>query len=44
MRKTQRIPSFDGLKGIAIISIVASHLFPAVIPGGFLLANTFLVV
>ena len=44
MRKTQRIPSFDGLKGIAIISIVAYHLFPAVIPGGFLLVNTFLVV
>lgn len=44
MSKTQRIPSFDGVKGLAIISIIAYHLFPSVIPGGFLMVNTFLVI
>lgn len=44
MGKTQRIPSFDGLKGLAIISIIAYHLYPSVIPGGFLMVNTFLVI
>ncbi|MGO4927295.1 acyltransferase family protein [Fundicoccus sp. Sow4_F4] len=44
MSKMQRIPSFDGLKGLAIVSIIAYHLFPSVIPGGFLMVNTFLVI
>lgn len=44
MSKIRRIPSFDGLKGVAIVSIIAYHLFPSVIPGGFLMVNTFLVI
>lgn len=39
-----RIDSYDGLKGVAILSVIAYHLFPSVIPGGFFLVNTFLVV
>lgn len=44
MNKIRRIPAFDGLKGLAIVSIIAYHLFPSVIPGGFLMVNTFLVI
>lgn len=40
----KRVLSFDGLKGLAIISVIAYHLFPSIFPGGFLLVNTFLVV
>lgn len=42
--KNSRILSYDGLKGLAIISVIAYHLFPSWIPGGFLFVNTFLVV
>lgn len=44
MEKTQRIMGFDSLKGLAIIAVVYYHLFPQVVPGGFLLVNTFLVL
>lgn len=44
MVKAQRIASFDGVKGLAILAIIAYHLFPSVIPGGFLMVNTFLVI
>lgn len=44
MKKAQRIMGFDSLKGLAIIAIVYYHLFPQIVPGGFLLVNTFLVL
>lgn len=44
MQQKKRIQSFDGLKGLAIMAVVAYHLFPSVIPGGFFMVNTFLVI
>lgn len=44
MQQKKRIESFDGLKGLAIMAVVAYHLFPSVVPGGFFMVNTFLVV
>lgn len=40
----KRVDSFDGLKGLAIMAVVAYHLFPSFIPGGFFMVNTFLVI
>lgn len=40
----KRVLSFDGLKGLAIMSVVAYHLFPSLMPGGFFMVNTFLVI
>ncbi|MBG9979743.1 acyltransferase family protein [Facklamia lactis] len=39
-----RIKAFDGIKEFAILSIILYHLWPEVIPGGFLTVNTFLVL
>lgn len=44
MRQQKRVQSFDGLKGLAIMAVVAYHLFPSIIPGGFFMVNTFLVI
>src|SRR5699024_5334004 len=44
MRQKKRVQSFDGLKGLAIMAVVAYHLFPSIIPGGFFMVNTFLVI
>ena len=41
---TNRIKSFDGLKGFSILMVIFYHLFPKYIPGGFLMVNTFLVL
>ncbi|UUX34070.1 acyltransferase family protein [Fundicoccus culcitae] len=40
----KRILSFDALKGISIIAIIAYHLYPQIVPGGFLMVNTFFVL
>lgn len=39
-----RIPIFDGLKGIAILIIIAYYFFEHIIPGGFLAVNLFLFI
>lgn len=47
MEKTvgsNRIPIFDGLKGLAILAIMAYYFFEHIMPGGFLAVNTFLFI
>ena len=39
-----RVPIFDGLKGLAILLIIAYYFFEHIVPGGFLAVNTFLVI
>lgn len=39
-----RIHAIDGVKMIAIISIILYHLWPHIFSGGFLFVNTFLVI
>ncbi|MBG9985897.1 acetyltransferase [Facklamia sp. DSM 111018] len=41
---TGRIPIFDGLKGIAILTIIAYYFIEHIVPGGFLAVNTFLFI
>ncbi|UUX34608.1 acyltransferase family protein [Fundicoccus culcitae] len=43
-KKVNRIQLFDGLKGVAIITIIAYYLFQHLVPGGFLAVNLFLVI
>ncbi|MGF3066055.1 acyltransferase family protein [Facklamia sp. P12945] len=42
--KQGRIPIFDGLKGIAILLIIAYYYFEHIVPGGFLAVNLFLFI
>ncbi|MGX7108228.1 acyltransferase family protein [Facklamia miroungae] len=42
--KQGRIPIFDGLKGIAILTIIAYYFFEHIVPGGFLAVNLFLFI
>jgi peptidoglycan/LPS O-acetylase OafA/YrhL len=35
------LPGLDGLRGIAVAAVVAFHLWPAVVPGGFLGVSLF---
>lgn len=47
MEKTSgsnRLPIFDGLKGLAIIAVLAYYFFEHILPGGFLAVNTFLFI
>lgn len=37
-------PHIDGLRAIAVISVVGFHFFPAVVPGGFLGVDVFFVI
>jgi len=39
-----RIPGLDGLRAIAVVAVVAFHLAPAWVPGGFLGVDVFFVV
>jgi peptidoglycan/LPS O-acetylase OafA/YrhL len=40
----QRLPGLDGLRALAIVLVLAYHLFPGLAPGGFLGVDVFLVV
>ncbi|MBG9982774.1 acyltransferase [Aerococcaceae bacterium DSM 111020] len=40
----QRVKAYDGLKTIAILSIILYHLWPTIFSGGFLFVNSFLVL
>lgn len=42
--KDSRIPIFDGLKGIAILTVIAYYFFEYIVPGGFLAVNAFLFI
>ncbi|WP_129784245.1 acyltransferase family protein [Promicromonospora panici] len=39
-----RIPGLDGLRALAVVAVVAFHLAPAWVPGGFLGVDVFFVV
>ncbi|MFE7509353.1 acyltransferase family protein [Promicromonospora sp. NPDC057488] len=39
-----RIPGLDGLRAVAVLAVVAFHLAPAWVPGGFLGVDVFFVV
>ncbi|MEV0891778.1 acyltransferase family protein [Promicromonospora sp. NPDC050262] len=39
-----RIPGLDGLRAVAVVAVVAFHLAPAWVPGGFLGVDVFFVV
>lgn len=39
-----RLPGLDGLRALAIVLVLAYHLFPGLAPGGFLGVDVFLVV
>lgn len=40
----KRLKIFDGLKGLAILSIIFYYFFQHILPGGFLAVNTFLLI
>jgi len=42
--RARRLPGLDGLRALAIILVLAYHLFPGLAPGGFLGVDVFLVV
>lgn len=44
VRQNRRIQGLDGLRGLAIISIIASHMYPEVIRGGYLGVSLFFVL
>lgn len=37
-------PDVDGLRGVAVLSVVAFHAFPALAPGGFIGVDVFFVI
>lgn len=39
-----RIPGLDGLRALAVIAVLAFHLWPTVVPGGYLGVDVFFVI
>src|SRR6476620_7769429 len=39
-----RLPGLDGVRALAIVLVLAYHLFPGLAPGGFIGVDVFLVV
>jgi peptidoglycan/LPS O-acetylase OafA/YrhL len=37
-------PDIDGLRAVAIVSVIVYHAFPGVLPGGFLGVDVFFVI
>lgn len=42
--KTHYIPGLDGLRALAVVSVITYHLFPSGFPGGFLGVDVFFVL
>lgn len=44
MSSTKYIPAIDGLRAIAVLSVILFHAFPKLIPGGFIGVDIFFVI
>ena len=42
VRKTRRNPALDGMRALAVASVVLYHLDPRFLPGGFIGVDVFL--
>ncbi len=40
----RHLPGLDGLRGVAVLAVLAYHLWPSLVPGGFLGVNVFFVL
>ena len=43
-RERARVPGLDGLRALAVLAVIAYHLWPGAVPGGFLGVDVFFVV
>ena len=41
---TAHLPALDGLRGVAVLAVVGYHLWPGLVPGGFLGVTVFFVL
>ena len=44
MTHPKYIPSIDGMRAIAVLSVILFHAFPEAIPGGFIGVDIFFVI
>jgi peptidoglycan/LPS O-acetylase OafA/YrhL len=42
--RTTRFPGLDGLRALAVLAVIVYHLFPGILPGGFIGVDVFFVI
>lgn len=42
--RSGRIPGLDGLRAVAVVAVLAFHLWPSIVPGGYLGVDVFFVI
>lgn len=42
--KLRQLPGLDGLRGVAVIAVIVFHLYPGLLPGGYLGVDIFFVI